>query len=358
MNNFISIVISIVLFFTKGVNNRIVYLGFPDFDDMLRGLLPYLNSSEVIILTSDNSLAPSWLNQYNVKIIKKKSLKGFYYLISAKIIYYTHGIYAFYPLVDQSRQKIINLWHGMPLKNIGYLDGKENVPNSHYCLATSDFFADLMSKAFGLPLDKVLVSGLPRNDLLIEETGNSYLLSLKKAYSTIICWLPTYRKSKVGDIRSDGKSNANAEYDWAAINQYCLSQDALLILKPHPMDASVNINTDFSHIMILNEKKINERNTSLYEVLSISDMLWTDYSSVFIDYTLTNKPIIFISPDLNEYKKSRGFAYDINDHPLPGKSFNNIDDVMCFSLNELLSCEGYDKSLYQKNIKFKFEIIK
>lgn len=358
MNKLISFFLKSILIVTSGIRNRIVYLSFPDYDDMLRGLLPHLKKMEVIILVSKDGSTPLWLDEYNVKVVDKKSIKGFYYLLSAQVIYFTHGIYSFYPKVNAKRQKIINLWHGMPLKNIGYLDGKTSVPDCHYCLATSDFFADLMSKAFGLSLDDVIVSGLPRNDLLMKETKNDYLLALKNKYSTVVCWLPTYRKSNIGDIRFDGKSDYNIKYNWMIINEYYKRQNAILILKPHPMDADINTNIDFSNIIILTEDSMNDVNTSLYEVLSITDMLWTDYSSVFIDYALTNKPIVFISPDISEYKASRGFAYDTDIYPLPGRSFKDVNEVLSCSLRELSISSNYDNSLYQKYKIFNFEALK
>ena len=72
-------------------------------------------------------------------------------------------------------QTIVELWHGMPIKAIGAFDGKSasEVPFMHYSVATSNFFADIVAKSFYIPRDRVLVTGLPRNEWLFQTESSS-----------------------------------------------------------------------------------------------------------------------------------------------------------------------------------------
>ena len=62
------------------------------------------------------------------------------------------------------------------------------------------------------------------------------------------------------------------------------------------------------------------------EILAIVDLMITDYSSIFFDYLVTNKPIVFYTPDLDEYQSSRGMY--IANRDLPGPVVHHIEDVI------------------------------
>ena len=59
----------------------------------------------------------------------------------------------------QKSKKNINLWHGMPLKNIGYLDTNKIIPKSNYLISTSLVFQEIMRKAFKIEAENVLITG-------------------------------------------------------------------------------------------------------------------------------------------------------------------------------------------------------
>ncbi|WIF72660.1 CDP-glycerol glycerophosphotransferase family protein [Proteus vulgaris] len=348
---------SILLRVIPKKKKKAIFIGYPDYDDMLRGLLPHIKDLKLTVLVDNKKKPPFWVNNYRVKILKKKSLSGFFSLLSAEIVFFTHGIYSFYPTPTEKRQKIINLWHGMPLKNIGYLDRKNNVPGSHYTIATSVFFSKIMAEAFNIPRENVLICGLPRNDILFLETKNPYLLTLKKEYNKIVCWMPTYRHSQKGDFRFDGEPNKITEQCINELNLFFHKNNSLLVLKPHPMDM-INYNFhSLSNIKIITNEILDGWQTTVYELLSITDALWTDYSSVFIDYIVTKKPIIFITQDLTSYKKSRGFTYPIINHPLPGKQFTTIEGILQHSFDSLFDNNEQYLDIYHDDNKFRHSIL-
>ena len=89
--------------------------------------------------------------------LKRISLKGFLHFMKSKYIFCTHGLNSFIELTEE--QTAINLWHGMPLKNIGALDGKEDkfIYKSNFNIATSELFKDIIDKSF--KAKKTIISG-------------------------------------------------------------------------------------------------------------------------------------------------------------------------------------------------------
>ncbi len=315
--------------------NKTVFCSFPDLEDMLRGLLPHLNGRVIVLVKTPNVVRPSWL-PVEVELVKKLSLVGISHLLTARYIYYTHGLLSFFRIISSKKQLVVNLWHGMALKNIGLLDGKSNPPQCHKTICTSKFFQKIHAKAFGMKQEDVLITGLPRNDILTKQTTNAKLLTIKENYSNCYVWLPTYRKSEEGDIRVDGDTSnifCFESFDYFKLNKILSEKNELLIIKPHPMAVLDVFEEELSNIKIINEHWLTNNDTTLYELLSISDALWTDYSSVFVDYLVTNKPILFIVPDLDAYKNSRGFTFDITDIELPGYVIVNENELFNLVVN-------------------------
>ena len=77
------------------------------------------------------------------------------------------------------------------------------------------------------------------------------------------------------------------------------------VLKPHPMTSIDNIAARHG-LRLISQAQIECSGPSLYEVLAAADGLVTDASSVWIDYLLTQRPIIFAFPDIEEYRQRRG----------------------------------------------------
>lgn len=291
--------------------NKSVFIGYPDFDDQLRGLLPYINTNLIILSNSEKK--PEWLKKEakcNYSIVKKNSFFGVYHLITSSRVYFTHGIFCGMSKINKRRQCIINLWHGMPIKKIGYLDGKESFPECHFTLTTSPFFIGILSKSFGINADEILLSGLPRNNILLSRCDRLF-----SDYGKVYVWLPTYRQSNKGDIRKDSDSEyllGSNNYCLSKIDQFLGENNSLLIIKPHPMAVFNKIENKYNNIIIIDEDFLFKNGISLYQLLSMSSCLITDFSSVAIDYAVTGKPIIFTISDIESYHSNRGFSFDVS----------------------------------------------
>lgn len=276
-------------------------------------------------------------NERDIRVFSKKSILSLWYYFNAKHIFITHGLYS--RLTFNRPNTVINLWHGMPLKRIGILDKKSSfyMKNTQLLIATSVTFQKIMAKSFNKHINQVLLTGQPRNDLMFEPTDFYKKTNLNKAnYRKVGIWLPTYRKTSIGKVRVDGNfqdgflSFLNIS-QLQEMNLFFKSCYTLIIIKLHPMDILQDFEFEnYSNIRIIKQKDFTSQ---LYPLLGSTDFLLTDYSSVWVDYEILNKPIGFVMDDFDEYKNNRGFTIDNFENELPGIRISDIATLKKFILN-------------------------
>jgi len=340
--------------------NYILFTSYPDMSDNSYAFYEYMlkdyaDNRLYIWLVEPNFTIKNIESLQHTKIISKKSILGFYYYCRSKYIFYTHGLYN--GIGNSKNQIVVNLWHGMPLKNIGYLDNKLEFPEANFTIATSPFFQRILSKAFKQPLEQVLVYGQPRNQYLLTKDINI----LKKfglgenSYKNVIAWLPTYRKSNFGDIRNDGITqdllplvNKN---ELKTLDSYFGKKKIFCFIKLHPMDTLTKKDFDtYSNIKVLTNDDFKKESVQLYSFLANIDALITDYSSVYIDYMLTKKPMGFVIPDIDSYKDNRGFTFDHALERLPGKiiqTYSEFEDFISQVSANTVAVDYMDNGLYE-----------
>jgi CDP-glycerol glycerophosphotransferase len=251
----------------------------------------------------------SWKPGRKTRRVKKNSLAGVMWFCLARYVFFTHPCFTrgFPPNVMS-----VNVWHGMPIKKIGWLlEGDAGIASRH-ALATSPFWGEIMQRVM-TPFGGVLLTGLPRNDRLFCDRPKVLEKLGLPAGRRLIVWLPTYRKSVRGLPRTDGVAGDNVfempDADPEALNSFLQSRDAFLVVKPHPMAAS-NPSGKWSNLLIVDDLWLRVRALSLYETLGAADLLISDISSVVIDFLLLDRPVIHAFPDLGEYESSRGFTVE------------------------------------------------
>lgn len=315
-----------------------VFASYPDFSDNSYAMYRYLKEKHgdrcKYIWIFEN---PESLKKFpGVNACKKYSLLSFYYFARARNVFFTHGLYSFVHL--RSKDKIVNLWHGMPLKVIGLMDkngGGTDPTRADYLIATSPFFQDIMSKSFNnIDIKHTLHTGQPRNDMLFSPTTFFKARNIDTAsYNSIGIWLPTYRCSIIGDIRSDGTYNDNGisflgMEELTRLDNWLHKEKRLLIVKLHPMDALQKVDFgEFRNLLIIKPQDFTEQ---LYPLLGACDYLLTDYSSVWIDYCILKRPIGFVMDDIAQYRESRGFTIDRIEEKLPGTIIDTYDKLTAF----------------------------
>lgn len=266
-------------------------------------------------------------------------------------------------------QNVINLWHGSPLKCIGFMsksvekDLPKNKMNTYskICVAHQNF-NDIYMKSFNLKNDQILINGQPRLDLLDKNSKNKFISHLHidtQKYKKIFMWMTTYR------ISYDGRLN-HAQSGWSStnlpilttleqidtLNMWLSKKDILIIVKIHHGSVFDEID-NMSNIIFIKDKDYIHF-CQLYNLLSDVDALITDYSSVYFDYLLLDRPIGFIIDDFDEYNKLNGFTFDDPLSKMPGYKIKNYDDLIVFLENELNNIDDFKDERKKINDEFNF----
>lgn len=229
-------------------------------------------------------------------------------------------------------QIYINTWHGTPLKFMGYdIPGSKtslkNVqrnllmadyiisPNEH----TSHVFLDRY-KLNGLYQGEVLEGGYPRIDLTYADEHTQTIAYLKQHQVVIdekkpvVMYTPTWKGTSI----SNPSGSINQIYEEIKVLQR-LNPDKNILVKVHPYAYGLA-----SRHQALRQYLVpDEMDANL--ILSITDILITDYSSIFFDFMVTDKPIIFYAWDHELYSSYRGMYFD--DEELPGPILDDIETV-------------------------------
>lgn len=292
--------------------NHAVIWGWPDYEDSVIALEQALQGSyvtRVVLLMSDPNTRPIWeLGRKTIRV-RKNSITGWLWFCFARYVFFTHPCFTrnFPPNVVS-----VNVWHGMPIKKIGWLIENDPGTSASFTLATSPFWAEIMERAMR-PKGAVLSSGLPRNDRLFSKRNQVFKKLGLPEDRRLLAWLPTYRKSVRGLPRTDGIESGNVfempDVDPEELNTFLKSRNAVLLVKPHPMAIFAGPTT-LSNLLIVNEDWLREHSLSLYEFLGATDLLISDISSVVIDYLLLDRPIIHAFSDRGAYETSRGFTVE------------------------------------------------
>jgi len=275
-------------------------------------------------------------------------------IASSDVVVVTEGNYHFNKNIINKNQIVIDLWHGFPLKAMGYIDKGEVYKsqidkvwnNVNYIGSYSELFNILMNKCINTDPDKYVVLGAPRNDLLFTSNGREILSGIigkNLKNKNILFYMPTYRHAVRGN-RNDGNKSWNNyfgfdSFDEKKFKKFLVDNHIELVLKLHPADEAVIINKlDISsNVSLVTNNMLRQNDVDLYEILNSCDLLITDYSSVYFDLLLLDKPMIFTPTDLKEYEDSRGFLLEPYDFWTPGPKCLNqesLEDEIIKSLSD------------------------
>lgn len=267
-----------------------------------------------------------------------------FYTLRAKFVFHAQGmsICKHYP----GKQIIFNLWHGSPLKSIGYManQGGPGKGNSYF-LCASPFYADINKKCFRLQDQQIFIGSNPRNDYLFRKIDIRKIWNWEH-FKKIIMFMPTFHNSKeLGLENEGGKDFPILDKDNIyQFNDILAQMDCLLVIKPHPYQDNIDfLKGKHSNIVVLYNPDIQRKGIKLYEFLGGTDALLTDFSSVFFDYLLINKPIGFVTAELEEYSKGRGFVVDNPKTLLPGEMIKSLRDLEHFIYNVNNGVDNYQE---------------
>lgn len=278
-----------------------------------------------------NSLSSKYGKQY---FIETESIQGIRQALSAGVWFTSAGLPA-YGIGLHKKRLIINLWHGVPLKKIALLDPnlkkaariyfKKIFSENYTCiLTTSHELIPLMARSFAVSEDKIKVWGQPRNDGLFQKNDCREILGQLfpdlPEYTKTVLYAPTFRD--YGQVQLFPFK----DFDQEQLEAFLEEKNMLLFIRTHVAEQGSAAPYLGKRIRFLG----NEQAEDVTGILNIFDCLITDYSSIYIDYLLTDKPMIFLPYDRQQYLDGRGMNFDYDDvtpGPKP-ETFNDFLDAL------------------------------
>lgn len=278
------------------------------------------------------------------------------YMAKAKLMIVDDYFYPIYAVKPKNTLNIIQVWHAIgAFKKFGHsIIGKKGGPSLEYvkyvnvhsnynkAIVSSSNVVPYYAEAFNMDPNNVLPLGSPRLDFFFDDNKKREIIkSFYKSYplfnkKKVVLYAPTYRGS------SSKQKTFTSNIDFKLLKNY-IGDEYLVIIKLHPyISEGLNKNQHipgFTH-------EINDFTT--HELMLVSDLLITDYSSVIFEYSLLNKPMIFMVPDIDEYIKERDFYFNFKDF-VPGEIVTSSHQLATTIMKKEFS--------YEKTTKFKMNFI-
>lgn len=232
------------------------------------------------------------------------------------------------PILNQitlrDETKLVQLWHACgAFKTFGFSRlGKKGGPKQHsinhrnydYAIVSSKEIAKFYAEGFGIGESHVVATGVPRTDIFFEESYHErieeefYQKYPKLKEKKILLFAPSFRgNGKMSAYYPIKHFNPNEVYEQ-------LNGEYAIIMKYHPFikERAVILPEYEDYILDLSS------NSEINDLLFVTDLMITDYSSVIFEASLLNVPMLFYAYDLNEYIATRDFYYDYRTF-VPGK---------------------------------------
>ena len=329
-------------------SNKIVFLPFQgryecNAKAIANELLKEKTDLELVWIAKSDAYKKKELYPKEIKVIEYGKEECYKELASAKVIIINAIDLAYLKYQKKDNQYIIQTWHGsMGFKKL-YTDGRSKwrknayklAEETDYIICNSTFEEEVYRESYwkNTPFLKY---GHPRNDILVNKKDNKELnTKIRKKYnikenSNILLYAPTFRQNLKIDV-------------------YDLDYNRLKKSLEKKFGGTWTILVRLHYKVIKDTKKIDKIkdviNVSEYpdmqELLSISDIGITDYSSWMCDYVLTRKPGFLYAPDFEEYRGGRGFYYPLETTPFKiCKNNNDLEEAI----------NNFDNKLYQKEI--------
>ncbi|MFG6114129.1 CDP-glycerol glycerophosphotransferase family protein [Halobacillus sp. MO56] len=228
--------------------------------------------------------------------------------------------------------KCVQLWHAAgAVKRFGLKDPSTKYRSAKaqarfnkvyqtfdHVVVGSEKMASIFKESFGLTDERMLRTGVPRSDFfydkkVLERVGSS----LHRLYPIIqnkkvILYAPTFRDHQL--------TNPNIQLNLQQLYEE-LNQDYVLLMRLHPA-VKANFINPYPNFLIDVSSYPN-----INELLVVTEILITDYSSIPYEFSILERPMIFYSYDLEEYKRSRGFWEDYHS-TIPGPVVSTTEDII------------------------------
>lgn len=291
---------------------------------------------KLIWVTNSNNVY-SLLEERDIDVYKINSFIGSYYHLRAKFFVFDQSFEDVNPIFTKGGIKV-NLWHGIPLKKIGY--HYKDKPSRHWfekvlrkllrfdkdkknnCILAPSFFSE---KLFKSAFEQEIIRGpYPRNLFLCDEIRSpltkqemQFIEDIKSKKKKVIFYLPTFRDKC--ELKFLGHPSI---YDSAETINKLSEMGYQVVTKLHSADPTFYDYGKLSNVTNLPPE------LDIYPILKVADILITDYSSVYFDYLYLDKEIIFFPYDLDYYENfDRGLILDYEKFT-PGCKVFDTDELL------------------------------
>lgn len=270
-----------------------------------------------------------------VRVLAHRSPGAVLATVTARVVMFTHGVFG-NPAPVQ-RKRWVNLWHGGGIKgNLMAFEDGEPIIRSHYLVAATRRIGEILAAQSRVPSGGLLVEGNPRVAQFARAEVARLVASDVVPGEPFVLWMPTYRRNRGQGLVSGWSETGDAHVD---VNASMVQGVATLasigvhvVVKPHPQDAE---NRVVEGATVITNEDLAEAGVQLYELIGAAAGLLTDYSSVWIDFLVLDRPIGFIVPDAHEYADGRGFNPPDALDWLPGPQLTSVEDFASFGRDVL-----------------------
>lgn len=291
------------------------------------------------------------------KVIEYFSIPYFFYLARSRfwIVNCKLPLY----VLKKKEQIYLQTWHGTPLKRLAHdilvpegttfyrshmseEDMKKTYDNDvakyTYMISPNQFCTEVFQSAFQIDRERLIETGYPRNDYLSNVTATEVKEIKQRLHlpmdKKIILYAPTWRDNQ---FSASGYTFA-LKVDFLAWKEL-LGEEYIVLFKPHYL-----ITSTYAHEKEL-ENFVYDMDAmfDISDLYVISDILVTDYSSVFFDFAILKRPIYFYMYDIDEYgEELRGFYLDIH-KDLPGDLFREEKALLTAMKHQVYDAQRMEK---------------
>ncbi len=310
-------ILNVLSFIIPKKKNLLFYVSIHDpnkFAGNLKFLYLYANANEPkfkSVFFARNQKVYNEVNELGFPVVKGAHNLLWYTLRAQHIIIdATTGFMSFKGI------SLIQLWHGAGIKNVGMAN--KNIDNYtrkiyqlhfdryRFVTAISDYDKQMHNVKFNIK--SAIVTGLARNDAFFQDQAVTDRIKKKYAlesYSKIITYAPTFRDHFTQD-------NFSQDF-WRTFNDYLKIRNQVFIIKKHPWDEFFIVPDNLSNVFDLT-KSVED----VQELLIVTDLLISDYSSIVTDFSITKRPIIYYMFDHQLYLEKCRSMFDNIEDALPG----------------------------------------
>lgn len=309
-----------------------------------------------LFVINEENLRRELSEQYGKEyFIETESKEGIRRVLEAGVWFTSAGLPVYGTGFGKNRL-IVNLWHGVPLKKIALMDPnlkkaariyfkKIFSENYTWILTTSRELVPVMAKSFQISEDRLRVWGQPRNDCIFAPPDRKQILEDVypdlPEYKKVVLYAPTFRD--YGNTRLFPFE----DFDKKVFEDFLEQEKILLLLRLHIKEAAAADAYVSSRIRRFGSEEAGD----VTGMLGMFDLLITDYSSIYIDYLLTDKPLMFLPYDRERYLDGRGMNFDY-DEVTPGPKPETMKEFMMEIKEFMNGKDSWKKERDRVNLKF------